>query len=501
MGAQLVPLVLVVIALGGAANAQFKEIGPAPLSQPAARERIKTLLERVDPGNRQETIKTLSDLAVWYRDLLDEELIAAWKKEDRAKLTGMMAPLADSPVAAGVVEFSWRQARQATFKPVYEPTLEDLMYRYPDSVKPFLDDLLAFTSTGQPTLDLSPPEVETVCRILLDLPDIRTWKKSALRILPHYREVTQALLDGDLRGDDQPKRDRATVWLADLKRANPAFNLRADAAETPPRLVQPALAPNKPSPAGGPRAANTRPTILSAPIVQPGLPGETTASGVYQVGNGVSSPTVVFHQEPEYAELARKLSIEGWVTVSLIIQPDGTATNFKIKKSVGYGLDEKAIEAVRKWRFKPGLKDGAAVPVMASVEVNFRLPPHPPDRWYFSGPILFVPEAGVTPPVLKDATVPTDPAGDGSKDRLTFEFTVNSKGSVKNVRLIDGPTSPAQMFSRSLAGWKFQPAMKDNRPVEATGRVTFVKGLGDQAVGASPARPLSNGAPAAGRAP
>jgi TonB family protein len=501
MRAQLFPSILIVIAMGGAANAQFKEVGPAPLSQPAARERIKTLLEKVGPGNRQETIETLSGLAVWYRDLLDQELIAAWKKEDRAKLTGLMAQLADSPVAAGVVEFSWRQARQATFSPDYEPTLEDLMYRYPDSVKPFLDDLLAFTSTGQPTLDLSPSEVETVCRILLDLPDIRTWKKSALQILPHYREVTQALLDRDLRGDNQAKRDQATVWLADLRKADPAFNLRASAADAPHQLLQPEPARNARNPSAVSRTANTRPTILSAPIVQPGPPGETTASGVYQVGNGVSPPTVVFRKEPEYAELARKLSIEGGVTVSLIIQPDGTATNFKITKSVGYGLDEKAIEAVRKWRFKPGLKDGAPVPVMASVEVNFRLPPRPPDHWYLSGPILFAPEPGLTPPVLKDATVPADSAGDGSKDRLTFEFTVNSKGSVKNVRLIDGPASPAQMFSHSLATWKFRPAMKDNRPVEAMGRVTFVKGLGDQAVSASPALPRLSGASAAGQAP
>ncbi|HEY6343418.1 MAG TPA: TonB family protein [Bryobacteraceae bacterium] len=497
MRAQLIPSILVVIALGDAADAQFKEIGPPPLSLPAARERIKTLLAKVDPGNRQETIKTLSDFAVWYRDLLDEELIASWKKGDRAKLTGLMAPLADSPVAVGVVEFSWRQARQATFSPDYEPTLEDLMYRYPDSVKPFLDDLLAFASTGRPALDLSPPEAETVCRILLDLPDIRTWKKGALQILPHYREVTQALLDRDLRGDNQAKRDQATVWLADLKKADPAFDLRASAADTPHQLLQPEPARNVRNPSSVPRVANTRPTILSAPT----SPGETTASGVYQVGNGVSPPTVVSHQEPEYAELARKLSIEGWVTVSMIIQPDGTATNFRITKSVGYGLDEKAIEAVRKWRFKPGLKDGAPVPVMASVEVNFRLPPRPPDHWYFSGPILFAPEAGLKPPVLKDATVPADPAGDGSKDRLTFEFTVNSKGSVKNVRFVDGPTSLAQMFSRSLATWKFQPAMKDNRPVEAMGRVTFVKGLGDQAVSASPALPPLSGAPAAGRAP
>jgi TonB family protein len=204
----------------------------------------------------------------------------------------------------------------------------------------------------------------------------------------------------------------------------------------------------------------------------------------------VSAPVPISQPEPAYSELARKLSVSGVVMLNLVVQPDGTAANFKVTKSVGYGLDEKAIEAVRKWRFRPGMKDGAPVPVIASVELNFHLlGARQPDRWYISGPVIFAPQAGLTPPVLKDAAVPANPAGDSSKDRLTFEFTVDSKGSVKNVRLIDGPTASAQMFRHSLAAWKFQPAMRDNRPVEVTGTVSFVKGTEDQAASASPASP------------
>jgi len=55
------------------------------------------------------------------------------------------------------------------------------------------------------------------------------------------------------------------------------------------------------------------------------------------------------------------------------IDPSGRATNIKVQRSLGLGLDEKAIEAVKQWRFRPGYKDGRPVTVAATIEVNFRL--------------------------------------------------------------------------------------------------------------------------------
>jgi len=64
---------------------------------------------------------------------------------------------------------------------------------------------------------------------------------------------------------------------------------------------------------------------------------------------------------------------QGTVTLYVEITPDGRATNIKVLNSLGLGLDEKAIEAVSQWVFKPGLKDGQPVTVQATIEVNFRL--------------------------------------------------------------------------------------------------------------------------------
>jgi periplasmic protein TonB len=95
--------------------------------------------------------------------------------------------------------------------------------------------------------------------------------------------------------------------------------------------------------------------------------------GAFRVGGGVSQPAVVFKVDPEYSEEARKAKYSGTVLLQLVVDVDGKAKNIKVVKGVGLGLDEKAVEAVQKWKFTPGKKNGAAVPVYATVEVNFRL--------------------------------------------------------------------------------------------------------------------------------
>jgi len=95
--------------------------------------------------------------------------------------------------------------------------------------------------------------------------------------------------------------------------------------------------------------------------------------GVFKVGGGVTAPTLLFKVEPEYSEEARKAKYQGTVVLYVEVDPTGKAVNPKVIRSLGLGLDEKALEAVRKWKFKPGYKDGKPVTVAATIEVNFRL--------------------------------------------------------------------------------------------------------------------------------
>jgi protein TonB len=108
----------------------------------------------------------------------------------------------------------------------------------------------------------------------------------------------------------------------------------------------------------------------------PGLgPGQGggIGGGLYRVGGGVSPPRIIYQIDPEFSEEARKAKYQGTVIVNVEIYPDGRVHNARIARSLGLGLDEKALEAVRQWKFEPARKDGQPVAVLVNVEVNFRL--------------------------------------------------------------------------------------------------------------------------------
>jgi periplasmic protein TonB len=101
--------------------------------------------------------------------------------------------------------------------------------------------------------------------------------------------------------------------------------------------------------------------------------GGGCCDGTYHVGGGVTSPTVLSRVEPEYSEEARKARYEGTVLLEAIIRKDGRIDTIRLLRSLGFGLDQNAIDALKKWRFHPGLKDGKPVDVMLNIAVSFNL--------------------------------------------------------------------------------------------------------------------------------
>ena len=95
--------------------------------------------------------------------------------------------------------------------------------------------------------------------------------------------------------------------------------------------------------------------------------------GILTIGGGVSAPRAIYKPEPEYSTEARQAKYQGTVVVSLIVGSDGKAHDVRVARSLGMGLDEKAIEAVQQWRFEPAMKDGRPVAVAVNVQVSFRL--------------------------------------------------------------------------------------------------------------------------------
>jgi TonB family protein len=100
---------------------------------------------------------------------------------------------------------------------------------------------------------------------------------------------------------------------------------------------------------------------------------DTGADKIYKVGDGVSPPVPVHSPDPKYSKEAQHAKYQGICVLWLVVGADGLPRNIKVSRTLGYGLDEKAIEAVKKWRFKPATKDGKPVAVEVSVQVNFHL--------------------------------------------------------------------------------------------------------------------------------
>jgi TonB family protein len=95
--------------------------------------------------------------------------------------------------------------------------------------------------------------------------------------------------------------------------------------------------------------------------------------GVFAPGKGVTAPRPIYEPDPEYSEEARKAKYQGTVVLAIVVDRSGHPRDVRIARSLGMGLDEKAIEAVQKWNFTPGVKDGVPVAVRVNIEVNFRL--------------------------------------------------------------------------------------------------------------------------------
>jgi|SRR5450432_377808 protein TonB len=101
--------------------------------------------------------------------------------------------------------------------------------------------------------------------------------------------------------------------------------------------------------------------------------GGWVGGGIFHVGNGVTAPRAIFSPEPEYSDEARKAKFQGIVALWAVVGPDGKPKDLSVARSLGMGLDEKALEAVKTWKFQPGMKDGHPVAVQISIEVNFHL--------------------------------------------------------------------------------------------------------------------------------
>ncbi len=131
--------------------------------------------------------------------------------------------------------------------------------------------------------------------------------------------------------------------------------------------------PNVPDIASGDYGDPTSPRNPLSPRPAAYGPANQPSEAVYRIGGDVSAPILINKVEPEYSQEALKAKYSGTVLLSIVVDANGTPRDIHVIRPLGLGLDEKAIEAVMNWRFRPGMKGGHPVATQAQIEINFRL--------------------------------------------------------------------------------------------------------------------------------
>lgn len=196
--------------------------------------------------------------------------------------------------------------------------------------------------------------------------------------------------------------------------------------------------------------------------------------GVYRTGKGVTRPTVISKVDPQESEEARIAKISATILVSAIVGTDGNVRDIEVTKSAGLGLDEIATQALRTWRFLPGVKDGMPVPVMVDFQFDFR---NIRDSAWALSRAVFDPPEGAIRPVITQAPYPSFYTPAGQTGSVAVSFDVNPNGIAENLH-IEKSTSPAAESEaiRIVRGWQFQPGMKDGQPIAVRCTMEFIEG-------------------------
>lgn len=194
-----------------------------------------------------------------------------------------------------------------------------------------------------------------------------------------------------------------------------------------------------------------------------------------EIYHGATAPQVIGKNDPEYSEEARIARLSGTILFSLIVAEDGTVRDPRAGNVLGLGLDEKAMEAIRTWRFKPGTKDGMPVPVAVKVEMNFRLMSEP-GGWNPTRATFETPE-GTARPVLIQAGYPSDSYPTTANGSVSISFDVNPEGVAGNLHIekSSDPVSESEVI-RIVRAWRFQPGSKDGQSVSVRCSMEFIKG-------------------------
>ena len=184
-----------------------------------------------------------------------------------------------------------------------------------------------------------------------------------------------------------------------------------------------------------------------------------------------SQLNVVYQLEPQYTEEARQAGREGTVVLYVEVAPNGLAERIRVLRSLGFGLNENAVEAVQHWIFEPEFRNGTAVTAGTVVFVDFRLPveSRPSAKTTVSEVFRLGPSSGITPPRIISRVEPvyTEQARKAHlQGTIVLYVEVTPEGQLQNVQLLQGlGMGVDELAVERISQWRFEPATKEGKPV------------------------------------
>jgi TonB family protein len=203
--------------------------------------------------------------------------------------------------------------------------------------------------------------------------------------------------------------------------------------------------------------------LLLLPLIANGQP--------YPVGGDVKAPVVLVHIDPVYPEEARHARVSGMVIVETVIDHTGAVRDIKVLKGLPHGLSEAAVDAVKRWAFKPGTLNGEAVDVLFNLTINFKL------EMKNSGDAPLRVGGDVRAPVAIERVEPSY-TEEARKARISgiviLEAVIGRDGLVKDVSVLKPlPFGLDQSAVDALKQWKFKPGTLDGKPVDVIFNLTM----------------------------
>lgn len=178
-------------------------------------------------------------------------------------------------------------------------------------------------------------------------------------------------------------------------------------------------------------------------------------------------PSLIYRSEPEYSAEATRARVQSTVMLSVVVGEDGKAHDIHVAQGAGFGLDEMAIEAMDKWRFNPGTREGHPAAVPANIEMNFSIlaKNDTEDRSGQRARLNFTLPPDVSRPELVVGKLPANPKSFGEQS-VSFHLQVDAQGVPKNITVIssDDPKWEKQVL-RVVQTWRFRPAALNGNPV------------------------------------